>query len=356
MRFWKTRTEVCMSDVEQAPWLDTLGTWLREQGLVGPGPVTLAPITGGSQNELWQVSSAGTRLVLRRPPAGAAAGRVTEFAREKRVLAALADTDVPHARLAASCDDDQVIGSPFYLMHFVDGWSPASSQAWPAPYDGDLSARPGLAFELVRGAALLSKVDWQTKALEGFGRPDGFHERQVDRWLGFLSAYQFRELPGLDEAAAWLRTHLPRSYRPGILHGDYQFANVMYEDGAPAELAAIIDWEMTTVGDPLLDLGWVLISWGAEADDMTYARYLDHAGMPERDDLLEHYATISGRPVDEIDYYVVLARFKLGIVLEKSVARARAGGRAHPSISHFEPLVLELIRKAAELTKTTSLR
>jgi aminoglycoside phosphotransferase (APT) family kinase protein len=341
---------------EDAPWVGTLETWLHDQGLVGPEQLLLTPIAGGSQNELWQVRSGDTRLVLRRPPAGAAAGRVTEFAREKRVLAALADTDVPHARLAAACDDEAVIGSPFYLMHYVDGWSPASSRTWPAPFDGDLSLRPGLALELVRGAALLSKVDWTSKDLEGFGRPEGFHERQVDRWLGFLAKYQFRDLPGLEEAAAWLRTHRPRSYEPGILHGDYQFANVMYRDGAPAELAAIIDWEMTTIGDPLLDLGWLLISWGEEADDMEYARYLDTEGMPPRDDLLEHYATISGRPVDEIDYYVVLARFKLGIVLEKSVAAARAGGRAHSSISHFEPLVLELIRKAAELTKTTSLR
>jgi aminoglycoside phosphotransferase (APT) family kinase protein len=178
----------------------------------------------------------------------------------------------------------------------------------------------------------------------------------VDRWLDFLSKYQFRELPGLDEAAEWLRAHRPRSYEPGILHGDYQFANVMYAHGAPAQLAAIVDWEMTTIGDPLLDLGWVLISWGDEADDMQYARYLDTAGMPTRDDLLHHYATISGRPVDEIDYYVVLARFKLGIVLEKSVARARAGGGSTYGVDLFEPLVLELIRKAAELAKTTTLR
>jgi aminoglycoside phosphotransferase (APT) family kinase protein len=240
-------------------------------------------------------------------------------------------------------------------MHHVDGWSPASAASWPAEYD-DHALRPGLAFELVRGAALLSKVDWRSKDLEGFGRPDGFHERQVDRWLSFLDAYRFRDLPGLDEAAAWLRTHRPASYQPGILHGDYQFANVMYEHGTPAQLAAIIDWEMTTIGDPLLDLGWVLIAWGEEADDMVHARYLDLTGMPSRDDLLEHYATISGRSVDEIDYYVVLARFKLAIVLEKSVARARSGGPTAFGVEVFEPLVLELIRKAAELTKTTSLR
>jgi aminoglycoside phosphotransferase (APT) family kinase protein len=354
MPFYESGTEVSMTTTEAPPWAATLGTWLDSAGIAA-AEVAVSPITGGSQNELWQVRSGDARLVLRRPPVGASAGRITEFAREKRVLAALADTDVPHARLAAACDDDSVIGSPFYLMHYVEGWSPASASTWPADYD-DLSGRPQLAYELVRGAALLSKVDWESKDLAGFGRPEGFHERQVPRWLDFLGAYSFRELPGLDTAAAWLQSHQPKTYRPGILHGDYQFANVMYRPGLPAELAAIIDWEMTTVGDPLLDLGWVLISWGEEADDMVNARYLDQTGMPSREDLLEHYATISGRPVDEIDYYVVLARFKLAIVLEKSVARARSTGVRSYGVELFDPLVLELMRKAASLTKTTALR
>jgi aminoglycoside phosphotransferase (APT) family kinase protein len=332
-----------------------LEQWMDARDLAAGAPLTLSPLQGGSQNELWEIQRGDRHLVLRRPPAGAAADRLQQFSREQRLLQALRDSEVPHARLAASCEDAAVVGSPFYLMEYVDGWSPTGQTTWPEPYGSDLSARPGLAFELVRGAALLSKADWRSPELEGFGRPDGFHDRQVDRWLAFLKTYQFRELPGLDEAATWLRAHRPASYSPGIMHGDYQFANVMYEHGTPARLAAVIDWEMATVGDPLLDLGWVLVAWGPEADDMVNARYLDLTGMPSRDDLLQHYATISGRPVDEIDYYVVLARFKLGIVLEKSVARSRAqGGGGYGEI--FSPLVLELERKAAELTRTTSLR
>ena len=134
------------------------------------------------------------------------------------------------------------------------------------------------------------------------------------------------------------------------MHGDYQFANVMYAHGAPARLAAVIDWEMTTIGDPLLDLGWVLISWPPEGDDMT--RYVNVDGMPARDELLAHYEEISGRSTQDIDYYVVLARWKLGIVLEMSYARLQAGGPADPKVESFGPLVLELIRKAAELSRT----
>ena len=176
-----------------------------------------------------------------------------------------------------------MIGGCFYLMEFVDGWSPIQEgSAWPAPFGTDLEARRGLAFQLVDGIARLSRVDWEARGLEGFGKPDGFHERQVDRWLGHLAAVQFRPLPGLDEAAAWLRTHQPRTYRPGIMHGDYQFANVMFRHGAPARLAAIVDWEMATVGDLCSISGWVVNGW---PDDTSPAgagtvSYVDYTGMP----------------------------------------------------------------------------
>ena len=168
-------------------------------------------------------------------------------------------TDVPHTEAIAVCTDPSVLGRTFYLMGFVDGWSPMQTRRqWPAPFDTDLEARRGLAFQLVEGIALLSKVDWRAKGLSDLGRPDGFHERQVDRWTAFLERIKGRELPGFDEAAAWLRAHRPIDYIPGLMHGDYQFANVMFRHGAPARLAAIVDWEMGTVGDPKLDLAWVV--------------------------------------------------------------------------------------------------
>jgi aminoglycoside phosphotransferase (APT) family kinase protein len=130
---------------------------------------------------------------------------------------------------------------------------------------------------------------------------------------------------------------------------------VMFSNATPTTLAAVIDWEMTTIGDPLLDLGWALLAWGPEADDMTAARYLDLAGMPSRDELLQHYETISGRSTEDIDYYVVLARWKLGIVLEMSYARY-AAGQGSPVLESFGALVLELIRKAAELSRSVPAR
>jgi aminoglycoside phosphotransferase (APT) family kinase protein len=333
-----------------------LERWMDAEGLPGTGSkLTVTPLSGGSQNQLYELRRGTARLVLRGAPAHADPARAARMMREYRLVRALGATDVPHARAHAATDDPAVLGRPFYVMDHVEGWSPLPS-GWPAPFDRDLEARAALAFELVDGIARLARVDWQALGLDGFGRPDGFHERQVDRWVSFLDAYRFRELPGLDTAAAWLRGYRPKTYSPGIMHGDYQFANVMYAPGGPARLAAIVDWEMATVGDPLLDLGWALITWSPEGDGMEHARYLDYTGMPPRDALLDHYAKVSGRPVDEIDYYVVLARFKLGIVLEQSVARAAAANGGDPQASPFVHMVPELIRKAAELSRTAVAR
>jgi aminoglycoside phosphotransferase (APT) family kinase protein len=337
------------------PTLDcvSLGRWMDGEGLPGAGAApTLSRLSGGSQNELFVVERGGRRAVLRIPPASAGAARHDGLRRELRLLRALKGADVPHAELIAGTGDADILGAPFYLMQPVDGWSPTGSAQWPEPYQSDPPLRAQLAFELVRGAALLAGVDWQARGLTGFGRPDNFHERQVDRWLAFLGGYQFRELPGLDEAASWLRTHRPRHWSPGIMHGDYQFANVMFGHGAPARLAAIIDWEMATIGDPLLDLGWVLIAWPPEGDDMVHARYVSLDGMPSRDDLLQHYEKISGRSTEDVDYYVVLARWKLGIVLEMSYAKFAAGAPVDPKAGSFGDLVIELIRKAAELSRS----
>jgi aminoglycoside phosphotransferase (APT) family kinase protein len=292
---------------------ERLGAWMDEHGLPGSGaPLTARFITGGASNDLFEITRDGHRCALRRPPEPVPEGRNQTMLREYRLLAALRDTDVPHARVLAGCDDPSVIGGCFYLMDFVDGWSPIQEgTTWPEPFGSDLEARRGLAFQLVDGIARLSRVDWEARGLEGFGRPEG-----------------------------------------------YQFANVMYHHGAPARLAAIVDWEMATVGDPLLDLGWVVNGW---PDDTSSAgegtvSYVDYTGMPTKDELLEAYALASGRPVDEIDYYVILARFKLAIVLEAGYARVVQGEADNPKMAMFGDVVLEMARKAAELASTTTLR
>ena len=332
-----------------------LARWLDANDAPGGGeqPV-LELLKGGSQNTLYLIERGGQRMVLRMPGARADAARIDGLLREIRLVRALSGTDVPHAALIAADDTGAVLGMPFYVMQAINGWSPMDG-GWQAPFDTDLSARRDLAFQLVEGAAKLGRVDWRAQGLEGFGRPDGFHERQVDRWLTFLDAYKMRELPGLDEAADWLRSNRPTSYQPGIMHGDYQFANVMFAHGAPARLAAIVDWEMTTVGDPLLDLAWALLGYDGE-EPSTDGFYLDMRGMPTRSELLRHYEEVSGLSTENIDYYLVLANWKLGIVLEKTYAtgvRMGAGkGGVDPKIQDaFGAMIPRLIATAAELAR-----
>lgn len=345
-----------MSDTSSTHDLTRLARWMDSEGLPGTGEIPrMSRLGGGSQNELYVVTRPGHRSIMRIPPPGADAKRHDGLRRELTLLTALKGTDVPHGELVAGCPDPDVLAGPFYLMKEIDGWSPDGATGWPAPYGTDQELRRPLAYGLVEGCALLSRVDWEARGLANFGRPDNFHDRQVDRWLAFLAGYQFRDLPGLDEASQWLRRSRPRHWQPGIMHGDYQLANVMFSNETPTRLAAVIDWEMTTIGDPLLDLGWALLAFGHEADDMTAARYLDLAGMPSRDDLLQHYETISGRSTEDIDYYVVLARWKLGIVLEMSYARY-VSGHGSPVLESFGELVLELIRKAAELARSIPVR
>jgi aminoglycoside phosphotransferase (APT) family kinase protein len=333
-----------------------LGAWLDQIGFPGTGRTpTVSPLQGGASNEVFRVERGETSSVLRRPPAHAAAERSSVMMREARVLRALADSDVPHARLLGSCEDTDVIGSAFYLMELVDGWSPMSTGSrGPAPFDADLAARAGLGHEIVRGIALLAAVDWQAANLEGFGRPEGFHDRQVSRWTKHLKSFAFRDIPGLDEAAGWLRTHRPRSWTAGIMHGDYSFANVMFRHGAPARLAAIVDWEMATVGDPLLDLGWLLMRWPSSEGPRPRGSF-DMDGMPSVEEVLDLYSSVSGRPVEDIDYYLTLACFKNAIVLEGGYARFRQGISDNPKMESFGAMVLEMAELAARVSRSSTL-
>jgi aminoglycoside phosphotransferase (APT) family kinase protein len=331
---------------------DRLAAWMDDQGFDGKGePLEHSFVSGGSQNEIYELTRGDFHGVIRIPPAAAPVDRDKGILREWRIIEALDGTEVPHTAAIGVCEDPSVLGRTFYLMGWVDGWSPMNTDGWPAPFDTDLDARKGLAYQLVEGIALLGNVDWQAKGLADLGRPDGFHERQVDRWTAFLERIKGRELPGFDEASAWLRSHKPIDFVPGLMHGDYQFANVMFEEGAPAKLAALIDWEMGTVGDPKLDLGWVVQSWPADtmAVEAETAGYANMYGMPSRDEVVAHYAKVSGRQVDDLDYYIVLAKWKLAVVLEQGYQRRGDDAK----LDAFGPIVLDLMQGAADLAESS---
>jgi aminoglycoside phosphotransferase (APT) family kinase protein len=340
------------------PAIDTarLAEWMDGAALPGKGePLHARFLSGGTQNIIYELTRGDARCVIRMPPPGAPPDRDKGILREWRIIEALDGTDVPHTAAVGVCDDASVLGRPFYLMGFVDGWSPVDQHAkWPEPFNSDLDARPGLSYQLAEGIALLSKVDWKAKGLADLGRPDGFHERQVDRWTGFFERIKGREVDGLEVATAWLRDRKPLDFIPGLMHGDYQFANVMYRHGAPARLAALVDWEMGTVGDPKLDLAWMVQSWPSDTANLEESElsYVDMRGMPPREKVVAHYAEVSGRQVDDLDYYLVLAKWKLAIVLEQGFQRAGDDEK----LLAFGPVVTELMASAAELAESTDYR
>jgi aminoglycoside phosphotransferase (APT) family kinase protein len=336
-----------VSDIDVA----RLADWMDGEALPGKGePLEADYLSGGTQNVIYKVSRGEHVCVLRMPPPDAPPDRDKGILREWRIIEALDGTDVPHTKAVGVCADAAVLGRPFYLMGFVDGWSPMDTHGrWPEPFDSDLDARAGLSYQLAEGIALLSKVDWKAKGLQDLGRPDGFHERQVDRWTAFFERIKGREIDGLDVATGWLRNHRPIDFIPGLMHGDYQFANVMYKHGAPARMAAIVDWEMGTVGDPKLDLGWMVQSWPEETDEQSAMSYVDMRGMPSRTQVVDHYAKVSGRQVDDLDYYLVLAKWKLAIVLEQGFQRAGDNEK----LLAYGPVITSLMRSAAELAEST---
>ncbi len=308
---------------------DALQHWIAANDLPGTGPVVaVEALTGGSQNHVFALTrDDGARFVLRRPPRHLRANSNETMAREARVLAALADTDVPHPRFHAVCVDHDVIGVSFYCMGLVDGFVPQGGlgDRWP-----DLEDGRRLGWSFVDAIARLAAVDPDACGLTGFGKIDGWLERQVGRWRSQLDGYAALDgydgpsIDGVDRVGDWLDANRPASCRIGVLHGDYQFANIMLSRTEP-QVASIIDWELSTLGDPLLDLAWLLTAWHEDGDPPGKPGALSWAGMPTRAELIERYADITGRDTSDMPWYFVLACYKLGIILEGTHARAGAG-------------------------------
>ena len=310
--------------------LVALATWMDSVGL-GSGPVEEAVIlTGGTQNILLKFRRADRSYVLRRPPPHLRANSNETMRREARVLAAIAGSDVPHPGLIAACGDETVIGAAFYLMEPVDGFNPTAGL--PPLHAGSPEIRRQMGLSMVEGIAALGALDYRAIGLEGLGKTDNYLERQVVRWKAQLDSYaEFEgwtgpsELPGVEKVGAWLEAHRPGSFQPGVIHGDFHLANVMFRHDGP-QLAAIVDWELTTIGDPLLDLGWLLATWPETPDpkveDVSVQPW---TGFPTAAELVAHYRPRTRRDLAAIDWYAVLAGYKLGIILEGTHARAGAG-------------------------------
>ncbi len=325
-------TELPGLDLERfAAWFDAACP-----GEIG-GPLRGRLITGGRSNLTYLVSDGARNWVVRRPPLGHVLATAHDMGREYRVITALRDTSVPVPRSFALCSDPGVLGAPFYVMSAVDGVAYRTAEQLGAAGPGRARA---IAERMVDTLAVLHAVVPAEVGLADFGRPEGFLGRQVRRWQRQLDASRSRPIPGIDELHALLEASTPSGTAPTIVHGDYRLDNVLI--GPDDQVAAVLDWEMATLGDPLTDVGLLLVY--QRMDRLGEGPMASDApGYPAEGEILDLYAASSGRDLSDLGFYIALASFKTAVVLEGIHYRYVQGqtvGEGFESIGTLvEPLV-----------------
>ncbi|GAA3998606.1 phosphotransferase family protein [Streptomyces marokkonensis] len=313
----------------------------RERPGLVTGPLSGRLIEGGRSNLTYAVSDGGARWVVRRPPLGHVLATAHDMKREHRVISALHPTNVPVPRPVLLCEDEEVIGSPFYVMEFVEG-TPYRTAEQLAPLGPERTRAAVL--NLVDTLVELHAVDPAEVGLADFGRPEGFLDRQLRRWAKQLDASRNRDLAGIDELHATLGRELPRSPAPTVVHGDYRLDNVLI-GGEHDEIGAVLDWEMSTLGDPLTDLGLlVMYSSPLGMPDSPVSTTAQAPGHPTPAELIERYAARSGRDVSAVAWYTAFAWFKLAVILEGIHYRYTLGrtvGRGFDRIGDLVPVFIE---------------
>ena len=327
-----------------------LAGWLGRQHPEFPGAFEVERLGEGQSCLTFMVRGDGWEFILRRPPRGDLPPTAFDVTREYRVMRALDDhgSAVPVPRPIDLCTDTSVIGANFYLMepvpgHVIRSELPPELEAIPE--------RARMGEQLLDTLVELHEVDHRAIGLEGFGKPEGYLARQLRRMNQLWELAKFRDIPDLEEVGAWLEANLPSTARDAIVHGDFKLDNVIFAPQAPARLTAVVDWEMSTLGDPLADLGWLLYFWfeaGDERFGLSVATVTDLEGFPSRGEQLERYAKATGADVDQIGWYVALAGWKIAIIMEGSYRRFLGGVTDHPQFARLEEGVKVLARRSAQ--------
>ncbi len=327
---------------------EALGRYLDAQ-LGVKEDLQLEAHVAGFSNVTCFVTRNGVEYVLRRPPAGPLLPTAHDVAREHRFLAALADTAARVPRPTLLCEDDSVIGAPFYLMERKHGH--VIRHDMPTVLDNPADRRR-IGFEMIDALAEIHAVDWQAAGLTS-RRATEYLDRQLARWntQAGLTVGKVRELPELVAVGEWLAQEKPESGAPTVVHGDFKLDNVMFAPESPTRLIGVFDWEMATIGDPLADLGWLMHTWGRpeHVPDDAVLSLTAQAGFASRDELAARYAEKTGRQMARFDWYHVLALWKLAIILEGLYVHYRTGTASNPGAAAFEIQVPALIRRAQAL-------
>jgi aminoglycoside phosphotransferase (APT) family kinase protein len=319
-----------------------------------PRSLTAERFGGGASNYTFLLSDGSREWVLRRPPVGTLLPTAHDMIREHRVLAALANTGVPVARPLALCTDVSVIGAPFYVMERCRGF--LVRDRVPPELGAAPERRHAAGLSMIDALAKLHAVDWNAVGLaEGFGRPHGYLERQLRRWREQWLRSKTREIPEIDQLEKWLSGRVPESGPATIVHGDFRLENCML-DPQSLEVVAIFDWEMSTLGDPLADLGYALAYWPSADDPPIWREAVPSVstepGFASRDELIERYALQTGRPVDTIRFYQALALYKLSIIAE-GIYRRVSDGQIHlPHRERITERVAQIARAGMAIAQT----
>jgi aminoglycoside phosphotransferase (APT) family kinase protein len=326
----------------------------------GAAPLRFELLGGGRSNITYLVSGGGREWVLRRPPLGHVLPTAHDMAREHRVLAALADTDVPVPRPFALCEDPSVNDAPFYVMEYCPGV--VLEFDLPDGFAESEQERRRISLALVDTLVRLHAIDFEALGLGDFGRPAGYLERQVRRWSQQWERSKTDELPVVEELLRRLRVALPASPPPTIVHGDYRLGNMALAPHDPGEVVAIFDWEMATLGDPLADLGYTLIYWTEPGDPVgeggvgSLPNATRRPGFLSRAAIVAEYAKRSGRDVEAVDFYQVLALTKLAVIAEGIYARYLQGKTLGPAFDGMTRASVVIAERALSLVEASDNR
>ncbi len=327
--------------------------FLAEHGLLpaGSDELAVAPLGDGHSNVTLLLRCGDRELVLRRPPRGPLPPTAHDVLREARLLRALAPTTARVPAVLAVGDDPALIGAPFYLMERVAG--DVVTERVPEGLDTP-GERRRIGEELVDALVEVHAVDWPACGLESFAhRPEHYLERQLRRFGGLWEHHRTRELPAVERVAAWLEANLPASPAPTIVHGDYRLGNVILAPAAPARVAAVFDWEMATIGDPLADVGYLSAMWVQPGDPplgmFELSGVTRGAGFATRDELVARYEARSGRSVTDIRWYRTLALWKAVVFMEGNYRRALAGSTDDPWLHGFAEGIVALAERAERM-------